>query len=414
MAKPRVVIVGGGFGGLNAAKAISKLDVELTLVDRNNYHLFQPLLYQVATAGLASVDIAKPIRHILKDHKNIEVLMADVQSIDAKGKKLILEEESIDYDYIILAPGSHYNYFGHDEWAERAPSIKNVNDALKIRRLVLEAFEKAEMEEDPKKRKALLHFVVVGGGPTGVELAGSIAELAHHTLSDDFRRIKTTSARILLVEAAPRILGPFTEELAAKAKKRLEKIGVEVHAKTMVEEVNEAGVVMNGKKFPAKTVLWCAGVLASPLVKSLGVELDRGGRVPVESDLSIAEYPDIFVIGDAAHFDEGDHPLPGLAPVAIQQGHHLKKVLAARLRGASKGPAFKYLDKGSLATVGKGYAVAQIGKLETAGHIGWMLWAFVHILYLVGFKNKAMVMFRWAWQYFSFDRGARVITKEIN
>jgi NADH dehydrogenase len=411
---PQVLIVGGGFGGLNAAKAIAKLNLQITLVDRNNYHLFQPLLYQVATAGLASVDVARPIRSILKRCPNVEVLMAEVRGIDPHENKVLLDQGSIPYDYLVLAPGSHYNYFGHEDWATRAPSLKSIPDALKIRRLVLEAFEMAEMEQEPDKQKALLNFIVVGGGPTGVELAGSIAELAHHTLTDDFRRIDTKSARILLVEAAPRILGPFPETLAEKARDRLTKMGVEVREKTMVEQVNERGAVMNGEFFPAKTILWCAGVLASPLFKTLGVDLDKGGRVPVAPDLSVPQHPNVFVIGDGAQFIEAGHPLPGLAPVAIQQGRHLKKVLASRLKGEKQGPDFHYRDKGELATVGKGYAVAQFGHFKTAGYLGWLLWAFVHILYLVGFQNKALVLMRWAWQYFSFDRGARVITKEVD
>lgn len=410
MAKPKVVIVGGGFGGLNAAKAIASLEVEITLIDRNNYHLFQPLLYQVATAGLSSVEVARPIRSLLRGYKNIDVLMAEVLGLDPRAQRVLLANESRGYDFLILAPGSHYNYFGHPEWGARAPSLKTIPDALKIRRRVLEAFERAEMEQDPEKRKAYLNFIIVGGGPTGVELAGSIAELAHHTLTDDFRRIDTTSARIILVEAASRILQPFIQPLADQARVRLKKMGVETWEHSAVEDINENGVVIKGKFYPARTVLWCAGVLASPLIKSLEVELDRGGRVPVAPDLSVSRYPNIFVIGDSAQYVEGGHPLPGLAPVAIQQGRHLKKVISSRIRGESSGPAFRYRDKGSLATVGKGFAVAQMGRIKTAGWLGWLLWAFVHILYLVGFQNKALVLLQWAWQYFSFDRGARVIT----
>lgn len=414
MSPPRVVIVGGGFGGLNAAKAVAQLDVRVTLIDRNNYHLFQPLLYQVATAGLASVDVARPIRSILKRRSNVEVLMAEVRGIEPLGKKILLDDHSIAYDYLVLAPGSHYNYFGHPDWSSRAPSLKTIPDALKIRRLVLEAFEIAEMEPDREERNSLLNFIIVGGGPTGVEMAGSIAELAHHTLTDDFRRIDTKSARIHLVEATERILGAFPEDLAEKARARLKKMGVDVRENTLLEQVREDGVVMNGEFFPAKTILWCAGVLASPLLKHLGVELDRGGRVPVAADLSVPQFPDVFVIGDAAQFIEKNQALPGLAPVALQQGRHLKKVLAARLKGEGRGPAFHYRDKGTLATVGKGFAVAQFNHIQTAGYFGWLLWAFVHILYLVGFQNKALVLLQWAWQYFSYDRGARVITKEID
>lgn len=408
-----VVIIGGGFAGLNAAKSLAHLPIHITLIDRNNYHLFQPLLYQVATAGLSSVDIAHPIRRILKKHQNIEVLMAEVERIIPTKKQLVLAGETLDFDYLILAPGSHYNYFKHPEWSKDAPSLKTIPDALLIRRKVLTAFERAEMSEDPQVQKAFLTFVVVGGGPTGVELAGSIAELAHHTLAKDFRRINPASARILLVEAGPRILGPFPEDLADKARVRLIKMGVEVKEKCMVEDVSAQGVRVEGQFVPAQTVLWCAGVLASPLLGSLGLELDRGGRVPVKPDLSIEGSPDIFVLGDAAHFEQDGKPLPGLAPVAIQQGRHMAKILASRLKGEGDAPPFKYFDKGTMATVGKSFAVAQVRKWKTAGFRGWLIWVFVHILYLVGFQNRAMVLFQWAWQYFNFDRGARVITQEL-
>lgn len=413
MTQKRVVIIGGGFAGLNAAKSLASLPLEITLIDRNNYHLFQPLLYQVATAGLSSVDIARPIRHILKRHQNIEVLMADVERIDPAGKKIHMKDEDLEFDYLILAPGSHYNYFNHPEWAKDAPSLKTIPDALKIRRKVLTAFERAEMEENPELRQACLNFVVVGGGPTGVELAGSIAELAHHTLAEDFRRINPASARILLVEAGPRILGPFDEFLADKARVRLQSMGVEVLEKKMVEDVSSRGVRIDGEFIPSDTVLWCAGVLASPLLTSLGLELDRGGRVPVHEDLSVKDHRDIFVLGDAAQFLQDGHPLPGLAPVAIQQGRHISKIIASRLKGEGEAPPFRYFDKGSMATVGKGFAVAKVRKWETAGFRGWLLWVFVHIMYLVGFQNRAMVLFQWAWQYFSFDRGARVITQDL-
>jgi NADH dehydrogenase len=411
MAKPKVIIVGGGFGGLNAAKSLSKLDVEIVLIDRNNYHLFQPLLYQVATAALSATDIAAPIRRVLKKKKNVKVLMAEVLAIDPRKKEVVLEGERISYDYLILAPGSHYNYFGKDEWAQIAPSLKNIPDALSIRKMVLTAFEKAEMEEDPAKRQAYLNFVLVGGGPTGVELAGSIAELAHYTLTDDFRRIDTASTQIVLVEAGPRILAPFPDQLSEKARIRLEKMGVSVRTGTKVENVQGRGVVINGEFFPSRTVLWCAGVLASPLVQSLGVELDRNGRVPVRVDCSVAQYPEVFVIGDAAQFIYRNSPLPGLAPVAIQQGRHLQKVLAARMEGKTEGPPFRFFDKGTMATVGKAYAIVHFKELRFAGFFGWVLWIFVHIMYLVGFQNRALVLFQWAWQYLSFDRGSRIISK---
>lgn len=410
MSNPKVVIVGGGFGGLNAAKALGKVPVDLTLVDRTNYHLFQPLLYQVATAGLSSVDIAAPIRHVLKDQPNTEVLMAEVTRIGTADQRVFLKDQDyISYDYLILAPGSHYNYFGKDEWEKDAPSLKTIPDALEIRRKVLSAFERAEMESDAEKRRACLNFVVVGGGPTGVELAGSLAELAHRVLAKDFRRINPASARILLVEAGPKILAPFPESLALKAKRRLEKMGVEIRENTKVENIGSRGAQINGQLFPAHTVLWCAGVQASPLLESLGVPLERGGRVLVQPDLSLKEYPNIFVLGDAAQFQENGKPLPGLAPVAIQQGRHVAKVIRSRMKEERSAPIFRYYDKGQLATLGRGFAIAHIGKLKASGWVGWLLWAFVHILYLVGFQNRAMVLFQWSWQYFSFDRGARVI-----
>ena len=414
MKRPQVWIVGGGFGGLNAARALSALPVDLTLVDRNNYHLFQPLLYQVATAGLSSVDVAAPIRRVLRKYQNIRVLMAEVLRIDPVGRQIFLqgEERPQAYDYLILAPGSRYNYFGHEAWEADAPSLKTIANALEIRRRILSAFERAERETDPLKQKACLTFVVVGGGPTGVELAGSIAELAHRVLNRDFRRIHTDSAQVFLVEAGPSLLAAFAPDLVERVRRRLRKMGVTVREHCAVEAVNSQGVRLAGEFLPAETVLWCAGVKASPLLASLGLPLDAMGRLKVEPDLSLRPYPDVFVIGDAAHFPQGEKGLPGLAPVAMQQGRHLAKVLKARLAGNDSGPAFRYRDKGQLATVGRAFAIAQLGRWKWAGLWGWLIWVFVHILYLAGFQNRALVLLQWAWQYCSFDRGARLISEE--
>jgi NADH dehydrogenase len=408
--KPVVVIVGGGFGGLQAAKSLKKSPVRIVLVDRNNYHLFQPLLYQVATAGLSPSDIAEPIRKILKDQANAEVRMAEVTGIDLAGKTLRGKEESLTYDYLVLAPGASYNYFGHDPWAKIAPELKTLQNALEIRQRILLSFERAEVESEEKKKQELLTFVVVGGGPTGVEMAGSIAELTHRALFSDFRHLDMGKVRILLAEAGPRILPSFPESLAAKARAELVKLGVEVRERSPVEEISDAGVRMAGEFIPARNVLWAAGVKASSLIQSLGGELDSQGRIKVRPDLSLRDHPEVFVIGDAAHCLQEGKPLPGLAPVALQQGRYVGRLITSRVTGRPPPPPFRYFDKGQMATVGRAFAIAEIGKLKFSGFFGWLMWIFVHIFFLIGMRNRVAVLLQWAWYYFTYERGSRLIT----
>lgn len=409
---PRVVIIGGGFGGLEAAKALRKVNVRVTLLDRQNHHLFQPLLYQVATAALSPADIAEPLRHILRRQDNAEVILADVQSIDVHQKKVVTDAGDVDYDYLIVAAGARHSYFGHDKWEKFAPGLKNLDDALEIRRRMLMAFEIAEKTDDDDERAAALTFVVVGAGPTGVEMAGAIAEIARVTLVKDFRHIDPSQARVLLIEGAPRVLPPFTHDLSESARRQLFDIGVEVRVSTTVEKVNEEGVTLKGgEKIPAKTVVWAAGNAASSLGASLGVPLDRQGRVIVKDDCSIPGHNDVFVIGDMAHFAPGggDHPLPGLSPVAMQQGRHVARNIRALLAGGWT-QRFEYFDKGTMATIGRNKAVADAGFMRFSGWFAWLAWLFVHVLFLVGFRNKLLVLMNWAWAYITYGRGARLIT----
>ncbi len=408
---PRVVIVGAGFGGLAVARGLDRAPVRMTLIDRNNHHLFQPLLYQVATAGLSPADIAVPIRHVVRRQANTEVIMAEVIGVDPDGHRVLMRGGEVPFDYLVLATGARYNYFGHDGWERHAPALKSVADATGIRQKILQAFERAELEPDARRRGALLTFVIVGGGPTGVELAGAIAELAHAALASDFRRIRPEMTRIVLLEAAPRVLVAFPEGLAAKAAAALERLGVEVRAGTAVESVDERGVVAAGRRIEAGTVLWAAGVLASPAGKWLGAETDRAGRVRVRPDLSVPGHPEIFVIGDTAGcLDERGTPLPGIAPVAMQQGRYVAGVIRRRVAGARAPRPFRYVDKGNLATVGRSFAIADFKHLRLSGFIGWVTWLAVHIYYLIGFRNRLLVMLQWAWAYFTFQRGARLIT----
>jgi NADH dehydrogenase len=412
------VIVGGGFGGLYAARALGDAPVDVTLIDRRNFHLFQPLLYQVATGGLSPGDIASPLRAILRRHKNIVVLKAEVVEIDPTLKKLRLRDGELNYDILIVATGVSHHYFGHDEWAATAPGLKTVEDALEMRRRILLAFEAAEREADPDKRGAWLRFLVVGGGPTGVELAGALAELAHGTLKEDFRHIDPSGVEILLLEGLDRILPPYPPELSAKAEHALVNLGVTVQTKTLVTDIQADLVTIRRdgveEKIRARTILWAAGMQASPLGQLLadrtGAKLDRAGRVMVEPDLTIAGYPHIFVIGDLAHFaHQGDKPLPGIAPVAMQQGQYVADYIKQQLQGL-KPALFHYFDKGTVAVIGRNAAVAQIRSLKIAGFPAWLAWVFIHIWYLIGFDNKLMVMFQWAWNYFTRKRGARLIT----
>jgi NADH dehydrogenase len=405
-----VVIVGGGFGGLYAARALAGRPVRVTLLDRRNHHLFQPLLYQVATAVLNPSDIATPLRSILRRAVNVTVLLAEVRSVDLAGRRLVLDEGEIAYDALVLAAGAGNSYFGHDEWEPLAPSLKSLEDALEIRRRVLLAYEDAERERDGAEQRALLTSVVIGGGPTGVELAGALAEISRQTIARDFRLIDPTKARVVLVEAGPRILPGFPEPLSARAAEALTRIGVEVRAGAPVTRVTPDAVWLGGEQIRARTVLWAAGVAASPLARPLGVPLDRAGRVLVEADLSLPGHGEVFAIGDmAAVLGADGRALPGLAPVAIQQGQAAAANALRRLAGEPT-RSFRYRDKGTMATIGRAAAVAVIGRLRLWGLPAWLAWLFVHIMFLIGFRNRFLVLFQWAWAYLSWQRGARLIT----
>ena len=407
---PRVVIVGGGFGGLYAARRLSRGPVQVTLVDRQNYHLFQPLLYQVATAGLSPGDIATPIRSLLATQSNVEVRMAQVVGLELAHQRVQLSDGALDYDHLILATGVSHAYFGHDDWETFAPGLKTLDDALEMRRRVLTAFEEAEKETDEKRRETFLTFVVVGAGPTGVELAGAIAELARYTVARDYRHFDPKKSRVILIEAGPRVLCAFDEKLSGKALASLQKLGVEVRLDTRVMNIDAHGVVLEKERLDAATVLWGAGVQASPLSKSLGVELDRSGRVKVNSDLSIPGHPSAYVVGDLACFTQADGSIvPGLAPAAIQQGEHAADNILAVVAG-HRTASFEYVDKGIMATVGRASGIAQSGSLRLSGFLGWCAWLFIHILYLIGFRNRLLVMIQWAWAWFTFGRSARLIT----
>ena len=417
---PHVVIVGGGFGGLYAAKSLKNAPVKVTLIDKRNFHLFQPLLYQVATGTLSPADIASPLRVVLSKHKNTQVLLDKVVDIDPEAKKVYLEDrDALDYDALIVATGVSHHYFGNDQWQDDAPGLKTVEDALEMRRRIFMAFEAAEKETDPQKRQALLTFVVVGGGPTGVELAGAIAEIAHQSVKEDFRDIDTTQAKVLLFEGMDRILPPYPEECSAKAQKALEKLGVDVQIETLVTNIADHSVTYRqndtAHTINAHTILWAAGVRASFMGKVLaertGAELDRAGRVVVEPDLSIKDYPDVFVIGDLANFPhQGERPLPGVAPVAMKEGEYVADLLAKRYIGVKVKP-FSYKDLGSMAVIGQNKAVANLGFARFSGFIAWIIWVFAHIYYLIEFDNKLVVMIQWAWNYITQGRGARLITQ---
>lgn len=407
---PHVVIVGGGFGGLRVAKALKDAPVRVTVIDRNNHHLFQPLLYWVATAGLSPADISSPIRRVLRGQKNTNVLMAEVNGVDMEKQRVLIGERSLPYDYLVLATGAQDNYFGHPEWSKYAAGLKSIGEATSIRSHILRAFELAELETDIEKVKELLTFVMVGAGPTGVEMAGAIAELAHKALAKDFRHINPASARVILVEAGPRILPAFPEKLARKAQKALNHLGVEVRTSAPVEEIDAGGVTIAGQRIDCKTVVWTAGVAASPAGKWLGAEMDRGGRVRVNEDLTVPEHPTIFVIGDTATLTQNGRPLPGVAPVAMQQGRYVASLIKQRIAGGGPEQPFQYVDKGSLATVGRSYAIVYLKGLRLTGLLAWVLWLFIHIYYLIGFRNRLVTLFQWAWTYFTYNRGARLIT----
>ncbi|MEI8032111.1 MAG: NAD(P)/FAD-dependent oxidoreductase [Chlorobiaceae bacterium] len=411
--KKRVVIAGGGFAGINAAKILgNRRDIEITLIDRKNYHLFQPLLYQVAMAALGEGDIAAPLRNMLADYSNITVFKGIVTGIDVENKIVHTDFREVPYDYLILACGVQHHYFGHNEWEENAPGLKTLAQAKEIRRRVMEAYEKAERTTDPVERKKLLTFVIVGGGPTGVELAGSIGEMSRYTLSKFYRNIDPKLTRIFIVEAAPRILGSFDSELASKATRSLEKLGVQVWTSSMVSDVNENGVQIGNERIEAATVLWAAGVTAAGIGKTMDVELDRIGRIVVEEDLSIPGHPEIFVGGDLAHFRlENGNSLPGLAPVALQQGRAIGKNILRDLKSKSR-KAFRYMDKGQMATIGKNKAIVQFGGLKFDGIAAWFTWLLVHIYFLTSFRHRVFVLMQWGWSYFTFSYGARLIVNK--
>ncbi len=420
---PHVVIIGAGFGGLTAAQSLKSAPVRVTVIDRTNHHLFQPLLYQVAMAGLSPADIAAPIRAILRKQKNASVLLAEVTSVDFAQNEIVLRdgqrEDRLGYDYLLLATGGRTSYFGHDEWERVAPGLKDLDDAVEIRRRVLMAFEAAEKEADPQRRKELLTFVVVGGGPTGVELAGAIAELAHFVLDRDFRTINPESAEILLMEGGPRILPSFAPELSMSAVRQLNDLGVKVRTGAQVTNIDEHGVYLGDEAITSATVIWGAGVRATALTQSLGVELDRAGRVIVESDLTLPGHKNVFAIGDMTLFHQDGKPLPGVSPVAMQMGRFVARViqndfeqndLGKRSGDNKPRQTFHYLDKGNMATIGRKAAIAEMGKLKLSGFVAWMAWLMVHIWFLIGFRNRVAVLFNWAWAYFTYERGARLIT----
>jgi len=414
VSEPHVVVVGAGFGGLNAVLSLSRVRVRVTVVDRRNHHLFQPLLYQVATAALSPADIAYPIRAIFRKQENATVLLAEAGSVDRSARELVLSDGRLGFDYLVLATGARHSYFGHDSWEPRAPGLKSLEDALEIRRRILLAFERAERERDRERRRALLTFVIVGGGPTGVELAGAIAEIARHVLVREFRSIDSRESSIQVLEAGPRILPTFPPDLAARAQQALERLGVQVRTGCAVRDVAPDSVVAGDTRIAAATILWAAGVRASPLARSLAVPLDAAGRVRVEPDLSIPGDDRIFAIGDVATLDSAaGNPLPGVAPVAMQQGRHVAENVKRDLAGLPRRP-FRYRDKGSLAVIGRAEAVADLGKVRISGFLAWLAWCFVHILYLVGFRNRAVVLFEWAWAYVTHQRGARLITGSID
>jgi NADH:ubiquinone reductase (H+-translocating) len=409
---PDIVIIGGGFGGLYAARALKHAGAQITIIDRRNHHVFQPLLYQVAMAALSPGDIASPIRWILRRQQNVEVLLAEARRIDVEHKRVILADGELSYDFLILAAGATHAYFGHDEWRRRAPGLKTLDDALEMRRRVLLAFERAEREPDPDRRRALLTFVLIGGGPTGVELAGALAEISHQSLARDFRHFDPGSARIILIEAGPTLLSAFPPHLREAARRDLEALGVEVTTGAAVTDVQDGAVVIGSKRVEAATILWAAGVAASPVAATLGARLDRAGRVFVNADLTIEGHPEVFVIGDLAVLAGGDgKPLPGVAQVAIQMGKHAAHNIMRALEGQPYRP-FKYKNLGNMATIGRASAVADFERFTMKGLPAWLAWLFVHIFNLIGFRNRLVVMVQWAWAYITYQRGIRLITGE--
>jgi NADH:quinone reductase (non-electrogenic) len=408
--RPKVVIVGAGFGGIQAAVALSRVDVDVIVLDRQNHHFFQPLLYQVATAALSPAEIAWPIRHMLRRQRNATVFMADVKGVDLAGRSVETSAGPMSYDYLVIATGATHSYFGHDDWAEFAPGLKRIEDATRIRRSILLAFERAELAGNDADRQCLLTFVIVGGGATGVEMAGAIAEIARQTLANDFRRIDPRTSRIILLEAGPRIIPTLPEDLSRYAERALTRMGVDVRTSTRVISCDAGGVDVDHGRIDASTIIWAAGVVASPAASWLGAAHDRAGRVLVRPDLSVPDHPEVFVIGDAAviHGDDGE-PVPGVAPAAKQMGHYVGRLIAARLAGESL-PAFRYRNLGELATIGRRAAVVKFGRVHLKGFIGWLFWSCAHIYFLIGVRNRFIVAFTWLWDYLTFQRGARLIT----
>jgi len=408
---PHVVVIGGGFGGLECTRQLRKAPVRVTLIDRRNFHLFQPLLYQVATASLSPADIASPIRTILRNQKNAQVWMGEVSDVDPEAREVRLADGvAVPYDMLVLATGVTHAYFGRDDWAARAPGLKTVDDATEIRRRFLLAFESAEREADPDERRRLLTFVIVGAGPTGVELAGAMAEIARQVMPTDFRSIDTTTTRILLLEGVERVLPTYPPELSARAQAQLEALGVEVRTGARVTEIEDDHVMVGAERIDARTVFWAAGVEASSLGAALGVETDRAGRVVVEPDCSVPGHPEVFVVGDLASLTQDDgSTVPGVAQGALQMGRHAARMIRRDLRGEAREP-FRYRNKGDLATIGRAAAVAHIGRAKLSGFVAWVIWVVVHILYLIGFRNRILVMLQWAWAYLTYQRGIRLIT----
>ena len=406
----KVVIVGAGFGGIEAVKSLSRAPVEVTVIDRQNHHCFQPLLYQVATAALSPADVAWPIRHILRKQKNATVLMAEVRAVDTSKRLVQIDSMSIPYDYLMLATGATHSYFGHDEWAEVAPGLKRIEDATRIRRRILIAFERAELATDATERHRLLTFAIVGGGPTGVEMAGAISEVARQSLAMDFRRIDPAAARIVLLEAGPRIMPTMPENLSDYVRRTLAKKGVEVMTSSRVMSCDAHGVELEHGRLDAETIIWAAGVVASPAARWLDAERDRAGRVKVGVDLSVPSHPDIFIVGDTAAVT--DQPgIPGTAPPAKQMGRYVGRLIAARVAGGPSPPPFRYRDLGDLATIGRGAAVVKLGRIELTGFVGWLFWSVVHIYFLITARDRFIVAFTWLWDYVTFQRGARLITE---
>lgn len=411
--KPRVIIVGAGFGGLEAAKKLAREDMRTTVIDRTNYHLFQPLLYQVATAALSPADIAAPVRAILSKCRNVEVILAEVQSVDVETKKVKMVDLEIDYDYLILATGARHSYFGHNEWERLAPGLKSLEDAVELRRRILLAFEYAERTPDETARRAAMNFVIIGGGPTGVEMAGAIAEISRYTLAKDFRHIVPSQARIILIEGEPRLLAAYPPDLSDSARKQLVDLGVEVRTSTRATNLTEDGLQVGDEFIPCRVKIWAAGNNASFVGKTLGAPADRVGRVVVNDDLTIPGHPEVQVIGDLANFThQTGAPLPGISPVAMQQGRHAARNVLAMVKGREP-QRFRYWDKGTMATIGRNKAVADLKFVHLSGRPAWLAWLFVHIVFLVGFRNRLLVLFQWAWAYLTFDKGARLITRNF-